>query len=116
MLGMRNFDLVSIKNLSFCLMNKEEVLIWKVVELQEKSCRKGLSWSEILKKLYFWLNLTTTEFRVDKVLVEQQMTAGMKMVGSAILMFFVSVVSEFVDINNFIVEIFLIRSSFLRTI
>ncbi len=98
MLNILAFD-VGIKNLSFCLMNKEEILIWKVVELQEKSCRKGLSWSEILKKLHFWLNLTTTEFRVDKVLVEQQMTAGMKMVGSAILMFFVSkdIPAEFVS-------------------
>ena len=79
---------IGIKNFAICLMNKDEIIFWQVLELQ-KNC-KVIKWEILIKKLHEILLVITNNNRIDKVFIEQQMTQKMKMLVIGVLMFFIS--------------------------
>ena len=79
---------IGIRNFAICLLNENEILYWEIIEL-EKSCKK-INWNHLIKVLNEKLVAIINKFQVDKVLIEQQMTARMKMLSIGALMFFIS--------------------------
>ncbi len=57
---------IGIKNFAICLMNKDEIIFWQVLELQ-KNC-KVIKWEILIKKLHEILLVITNNNRIDKLL------------------------------------------------
>lgn len=79
---------IGIKNFAICILNNNEIIYWEVIQL-EKKC-KNINWNNLIKKLYTILVNLIQKYKIDMVLIEQQMISTMKMISIGVLMFFIT--------------------------